>query len=183
MRQKTTQKLKWLNLIMMWRNICYWTSKILIFRVPCEVSNPKLSLINPMFNIFIQNWLNQNNRENFHCAVVALTCFITCVNDYNPISTFPPTPFSSLILVTRTKVKVLWMKYWMHNIHANTNIHVDQHITMQFKLLKRWNINRCYDKFEKKLTHCIHIGIFTSNTWDVEVLILGTLNCKCGLLF
>jgi hypothetical protein len=36
----------------------------------------------------------------------------------------------------------------MHNIHANTNIHVDQHITKQFKLLKRWNINRCYGKIE-----------------------------------
>ncbi len=52
------------------------------------------------------------------------------------------------ILVTRTKVKVLWIKYWMHNLHANTNIHVDQHIRMQFKLLKRWNINRFYDKIE-----------------------------------
>lgn len=41
----------------------------------------------------------------------------------------------------------------MHNIHANTNIHVEQHITMQFKLLKRWNINRCYDKIEKNLTY------------------------------
>jgi hypothetical protein len=41
----------------------------------------------------------------------------------------------------------------MHNIHANTNIQVDQHISMQFKLLKRWNINRCYDKIEKKITY------------------------------
>jgi hypothetical protein len=49
-----------------------------------------------MSNIFIQNWLNQNNGKNFHCAGVAVNHFITSVNDYNPISTFPPTPFSSL---------------------------------------------------------------------------------------